>query len=378
MLVLRKIDYFLVSLLISTGVFFLGGCSRSIVIQEPFFEVAVIARADLLSGEVLFGERAQTLTLPEDNVLEINDRMRDYLDRYVPRGNAESTRVRTLSRMIFGQGTLGMTYDSSKTHTARDAFRKLEGNCLAFSYLFTVLARARGLRVSFQEVAIPPEWSSGKGELYYLNRHVNVRIDIRNSGSFIIDIDQVNNKSYYPAWKISDEDAIALFYSNKGTDYLLKHDFENAFRYLVKALNLSPEDAAIWSNLGVLYRMQGIYDYAEKAYFIALTYKSRQSSVFSNLSVLYDHMGEMRKSEYYFSLARDYQMKNPYYRYHQALDAYAQGDYDLTLRHVKAALKRQIKEGKFHKLLGDVYAKLGDETQANKARKKAKELLYSQ
>lgn len=369
--VLRKIFLFTLLVLV------LGGCS-SFKTQDPFYTVAVVTRADLLSGEALFGAQAKKMILPEDHVMEINDKMRAYLERYVPRNYVENTRVRVLARMIFGKGILGMKYNAFETLTARDAFLKAEGNCLAFSYLFATFARESGLKAHFQEVKIPPQWSSTGDELYYYSRHVNVVIRMREVDDLVIDIDRVNYKTHYRAWRLSDKRAIALYYSNKGTDYLTGEDFENAFRYLVKALELSPRDAAIWSNLGVLYRIKQMYNYAEKAYFIALKYDGRQQSVLSNLSVLYEHMGEMEKSEYYFKLVKEHQLKNPYYRYHQALDAFEQGDYDLALSHLKEAVKRQKNEGKFHDLLGKTYAKLGDETRANAAWSEEKDLVLSQ
>lgn len=373
MLNLRKSSLLLITLLVSV----LSGCSN-LDTQDPFYSTLVISRADLLSGVALFGEKANKLILPEDHVMAVNDEMHAYLERYVPGNYVENTRIRVLAKMIFGKGALGMTYNASKTHTARDAFRKTEGNCLAFSYLFVALARERGLKVSFQEVQIPPQWSDAGDESYYVSRHVNVVIEMKEFANLVIDINRVNYKSHYPAWKISDKKAIALYYSNKATDYLFVDDFENAFPYLVKALKLSPKDASIWSNLGVMYRMKEMYNYAEKAYFIALKYNPRQKSVLSNLSVLYDHMGEVEKSEYYLRLAKDYQLKNPYYRYHQALEAFEQGNYPLSLSHLNAAIKRQKNERKFHDLLGATYAKLGNEDRANKAWSKAKELLDSQ
>ncbi len=352
----------------------LGGCSV-VKTQDPVYSATVITRADLLSGEALLGPKAKDMILPEDHVMQMNDNMRQYLNRYVPRNYAETVRVKVLSRMIFGQGALGMTYDASQTHTARDAFLKAEGNCLAFSYLFAALAREQGLKVSFQEVEIPPEWSSAGDELYYLSRHVNIRIHMKEVRDFVVDIDRVNYKSHYRAWTISDDNAIALYYSNKGTDYLYDGDFENAFRYLAKGLKLAPHEAALWSNLGVLYRMKEMYSYAEKAYFIALKYDTSNPSALSNLSVLYDHMGEVEKSEYYFRLAKEHQMKNPYYRYYQAQEAFDVGDYDLALYHLKSALKRRKNERKFYNLMAITYAQLGDEEKADQAWAKAKKLV---
>jgi len=369
MLARRKI-YLLLSLFL---LLIPAGCS-SLAPQPRIYASDKITRDDLLSGQALFGDRAREITLPEDNVMMLDDRMRAYLERYVPRNYVEMTRVRTLMDMMFGAGTLAMKYNATKTYTARDAFRKSEGNCLGFSYLFYAFARERGLDVRFQEVEIPPRWNSAGEELYYSSRHVNVRVFMRESRDYVVDIDRLTYKPYYRAWNISAKYAVALYYSNKGTDYLSEEDYENAFRYLVKALTLSPKDAAIWSNLGVLYRMKGIYNYAEQAYFIALDSQGPKKSVLSNLSALYEHMGNSEKSEYYFNLVKAYQMKNPYYRYFQALEAFEAGDYPLSLSHLKAALKKQDNEQKFYWLLGETYARLGDETRANRAMAKARQV----
>lgn len=366
----RQKIYFLLSLFL---LLIPAGCS-TIAPQPRVYASDNITRADLLSGRVLFGDKAREITLPEDNVMALDDRMRAYLERYVPRNYAEMTRVRTLMDMMFGAGTLAMKYNATKTYTARDAFRKSEGNCLGFSYLFYAFARARGLDVRFQEVEIPPRWNSAGEELYYSSRHVNVRVFMKDSRDYVVDIDRLSYKPYYRAWNISDKYAIALYYSNMGTDYLSDGDYKNAFRYLVKALTLSPKDAAIWSNLGVLYRMQGFYNYAEQAYFFALDSRGPKKSVLSNLSALYEHMGDSERAEYYFNLVKAYQMKNPYYRYFQAMEAFEAGDYSLSLSHLKAAVKYRDNEQKFYRLLGETYAMLGDETRAGRAMEKARQL----
>lgn len=371
---LRTIVPYLSLLLIVT----ISGCSSSVKLQDPHAQATVISKSDLLSGEALFGAEARHFSLPNDQVMMLDEDMLEYLDYYVPRRNQERTRVRSLLTMMTGAGTLNMKYDMSKTLTARDAFHKAEGNCLAFSYLFAALARQKGLKVSFQEVEIPPQWDEADRELLYFSRHVNVKVHLTNFrefGDYVVDIDRINYKPHYRQWTISNREAIALYYSNIGTDYLQEGNTKHAFLYLAKALRLSPKDPALWSNLGVLYRHQGLHSYAEKAYFIALKYDGRQQSVLSNLSVLYDEMGETEKSDYYFRLARSHQMKNPYYRYFQALEAYRAGDYDLALSHLKAALKRRDDEKRFHQLLGETYAKLGDEPRAIKAEAKVRELM---
>jgi len=359
--------HFIISLLMILP----SGCS-GIDIQDPLYSAEKISRQHLLSGEALFGDAAAKMILPDDGVMDITDKMVSSLNHYVSRKGAKRSRIMSLLHMMTGAGALAMEYDMSKTYTARDAFKYAEGNCLAFSYLFAAFARERGLKVRFQEIGIPPEWNPAGDTLYYISRHVNVRVRTETARDYVVDIDRINYKPHYKSWIISEKQATALYYSNKGTDYLSEGDYEKAFPYFVKSLMLAPRDAAIWSNLGVLYRMNGLYSYAERSYFMALKYDSHNQSVLNNLVVLYDQTGHSEKSIYYSDLVKKYQLKNPYYRYYRALEAFAEGDYDLTLRHLRAALKAQNNDLKFHNLLEATYAKLSDDSRTSKAGEKVK------
>ncbi|PHZ83430.1 hypothetical protein [Paremcibacter congregatus] len=348
----------------------LAGCQK-IKILNPSYDVPVVKRADLLSGKALFGSSAKRITLPDDDVLGLNQKIREHLEAYVPRTKSHVTQARSLMRLVTGAGLLGMEYDVSKTYTAKEAYRKSVGNCLAFSYLFVAMARERGMDVEFQEVEIPPAWDHDEGDLYYFRRHINVRVNMKELTDYIVDIDEVNNKPQYRAWGISDKEAIALYYSNKAADYLYEGDIKAAFRYLVKGAELSPKDASIWSNLGVLYRKQGLKSYAEKAYFIALQNKGNQWSVLNNLSALYQHGGEEEKAAYYAQLAEEHRLKNPYVRFFQAKDAFEKHDYLIALEHMKVAVDRKSDEKKFYLLLVKIYHALGEDQKAQEMQQQA-------
>ncbi|MCF8474078.1 MAG: hypothetical protein K9G26_05210 [Emcibacter sp.] len=370
MLILQSKYLSFVILLMAT----LSGCSSSYALRSPIYSIDNITKKDLLSGEALFGDKAHDIILPEDHVMSLDEDMKTFVDKYLPRNMAPASQVRNLMSLMLRADALNMKYDATKTYTAHGAFKASEGNCLSFSYLFTVLARERGLRVSFQEVAIPSEWDPAKDTFYYVSRHVNVRISMQDRRDLIIDIDRINYKPHYESWKISDKNAVALYYSNKGADYIIKNNYENAFRYLVKAIELSPKDASIWSNLGILYRLKGMYNYAEKAYFIALKFDSVRLSVFNNLVTLYDQVGDVKRSEYYKDLTKKYQMGNPYYRYYKALDAFDREEYDIALGHLKKAIKKRNTEKMFFDLLAQTYRKLGDDSHAEEILEKARKL----
>ncbi|WP_321392276.1 tetratricopeptide repeat protein [Emcibacter sp.] len=340
----------------------LPGCTTTSTPND--YSETFIGRGALLSGYALWGPVADDLQEPEDNVLEMTQDMLDFLEENVPKKNAEVVKVRALVEAVVSPDGLNMKYNRTATFSAGEAFEMAEGNCLGFSYLTALMARERGLKASFQEVDVPPLWSSEKDKLLYATRHVNVRIQSRTGRDFILDIDQVNVDPTYPTRIMSDAEAEAHYYSNRGAGYLNQGNMKNAFRYLVKAIKLSPETSYFWSNLGVFYRKNNLLDHAEMAYHAALKYDPSNHSALSNLAILYDIKGDSEEAEYFAAKARDYQEKNPYYQFFRAQDAYNNGNYEAAVEFLnKIDYGRKIDQ-RFYTLLAESYTMLGEADKA--------------
>jgi len=350
--IFRTIGSLFVLLLMLTSCSFRGGGAVPDLNQK-------ISTVELLSGEALFGPQVESIELPEDNVLQVGNSMRDFAKDTIPFNASKYAKVKTLLKAVLGPDQLGMKYNTTATFTARAAFEKAEGNCLSFSYLFVALARDQGLRVNFREVDVPPEWDNMNEEMYFHAGHVNVQVSINYNREAIVDIDKVRNKPSYEGRLISDNHARALYYSNIGAEHLQAGDQREAFRYFAKALDLAPEQENFWSNLGVLYRMNGLMDHAESAYLIGLAINPSSRTVLNNIVALYEHKGEPEKVSHYAGLVYNYQMKNPYFRYMIAQEEFDKGLYDESLRHLKFAIKRKKKESKFYQLMGLNYQKMG-------------------
>ena len=67
---------------------------------------------------------------------------------------------------------LDFDYEPSLTLTAADTFNHRTGNCLSFTAMFIAMAREAGLKAWFQEVKLPPEWSS-VNDTFLVSMHVN-------------------------------------------------------------------------------------------------------------------------------------------------------------------------------------------------------------
>ena len=339
--------------------FLLAGCTTTSTTPVDYSET-FIGRGALLSGYALWGPAADDLLEPEDQVLTITPEIETFIDARIPNKNAEIVKIRALASSIVSQDGLNMTYNRTATFSARETFGKAEGNCLGFSYLTVLMARERGLKAVFQEVDVPPLWASEQDRLIYATGHVNVRIQSRSGRDYTLDIDQVNIDPSYPTRIMSDAEAEAHYYSNKGAAYLDRGDMKNAFRYLVKAIRLSPETSAFWSNLGVFYRKNDLLDHAEMAYHAALKYDQSNHSALSNLAILYDIKGDTEEAEYFAAKARDYQEKNPYYHFFRAQDAFDNGDYRSAVASLTKIIGKKTQDPRFQALLAESYTKLGE------------------
>ncbi|MBT5186920.1 MAG: hypothetical protein HOM01_08945 [Kordiimonadaceae bacterium] len=327
----------------------------------------IISQQELLNAKVVFDEPLKPSELPEYRIISLNKEMEEFLDKYVLTARGEEKKARLLLKAMFDKDKLGMVYDPSSTYTAEEAFEKKIGNCLSFSYLYAAFAKRTGLNMRFQEVEIPLEWSLGTDQISLSTRHTNIRLIVNNSHDFIVDIDSIGIGNHYKTLSMTENEILALYYSNLGSQYLLAEQYDDAFKYIIKALYLSPEDASVWTILGVLYRLKGYNDYAEHAHFIALKYDVKNYPALNNLAFLYKQTGELEKADYFMKQSKDFQEKDPYYRYYKAIEALNEEKYYMALDHINFSIDRYEEEAKFYMVKSDIYTALGDIRMASKA-----------
>lgn len=321
---------------------------------------------ELLSGEALFDEPVSADELPDRDLVGLDQPMRNFVSQAItgPK-DSDSQVVRRLLRAMIRSGLLSLDYQEDLTLTAQEVFHQGGGNCLAFTNLFVAMAREAGLRVSYQQVDIPPTWS-GEGNLLILNQHVNVLVhDTRRIGptldELVVDFNTPWYRGNYPQWPVSDGFAEALFYNNLAVDALRASDARRAFVYFGKALRADPDVPAVWTNLGVLYQRNGLPDHAEGAFRMALRHDSTHKSAISNLAKLYEQQGLHALAADYRERVRRHQQRNPYFQFFQAEQAAVDGDFERALVLVDRAIRLRREEHRFHFLRAQVLARIGRE-----------------
>jgi Flp pilus assembly protein TadD len=334
---------------------------------------ATIAPSEILAGASLGGAPGPRGLVDNDDVLALSPEMREFLDASVHPRATIGVRLRELIDAIINEGTFGLVFDGA-TRTASETFEQRRGNCLSFSNMFVAMARYVNLEASYQEVDIPPDWGF-QNDVFLLNRHVNVHVDMGPLDDHVVDFNIDDFKSSYDSRLISDARARAHYFNNMGVEHMQKGDTASALGYFRKAIEDNDRQfSPAWSNLGTLYQRNGHPAYAEAAYLHALRVDENDLVAMSNLARFYELQGDDESAALYHKKVREHRRENPYYRYQRARDAFELGDYDVAIRHLRYAIRKKNNEDQFYHLLGLVYLQKGNERAARRWLTKAQEV----
>jgi tetratricopeptide (TPR) repeat protein len=339
-----------------------AGCAAPMPIPDA--RGAAIAPADILRAEPLTGS-VDPAPLPDADALGLDPDMRRFIAEHVSMQARPERRLRQLVEAVIDSSELTVEYNE-RTYTAAEAFRLREANCLSFTNMFIALAREAGLNASYQEVDIPPDWTRS-GDMLVLNRHINALITADDrSGDHIVDFNMADFRAPYDRRKISDARAMAHFYSNIGVERMQAGEPSEALRYFRKAIEQEPGFAPAWINLGILYLRAGVTDFARAAWWHALELSPGEQVAMSNLERLYRQQGDVAMADDLRDRIEGYRMRNPYYRYYLAREAFDREDYDEAIGHLKFAVRENKTEDRFLALLGLSYLRRGDREAARR------------
>ena len=195
------------------------------------------------------------------------------------------------------------------------------------------------------------------------------------SDAHVVDFNIDDFKASYTTRTISDARARAHYFNNMGVEHMQAGESEKALAYFREAIeNDHRAFSPAWSNLGTLYSRNGHPDHAESAYLHALNVDGRDLVAMSNLARLYERQGDDERAARYGKEVMDHRNENPYYRYQRARDAFALGEYDTAISHLKYAIRKKNNEDQFYHLLGLSYLRLGKQRNARRAMSKALEV----
>ena len=329
----------------------------------------------LLSGEFVFDEPVSADEVDDVDLLGVSEEMREFIRTEVGESRISSVKFRRMFRGLTDAGYFNANYLADSTRTAADTFKRKSGNCLSYTSMFIALAREAGLDARFQIVSVPPNWDADSGYLIRYT-HVNLvlkgfRYDRANGEEFSVDFNDVLPEPEYPRQEISDDEATALFYANQSVHHLRSGSMRDAFAYLKKAIQISPDNSDLWINLGALYAKEEALEQALSAYQVALSLDPRNRGAISGLGRTYALLGDAERAEYYNDQVKRYRERNPFYHFAIAQAEFENARYQAALDSINTALDLKYRNGRFHFMKGLTEYQLGDVDSARESFRRA-------
>ena len=272
----------------------------------------------------------------------------------------------------------GFRYADNLTRTASETFNDRQGNCLSLVVLTAALAEAVDVKVEYQDIGIPPIWDR-QGGFYLVNGHINLKLlpadksNVFNITTRSIQIDFLPERAMqgYSTQRINKSTVTSMFYNNLAAEALIVGNYDRAYGLLKLALAEQNQFLPALNTLAVLYRYKGLDAQAEALYRYALTVSPEDMNALNNYAIMLsvqNRLDEWAEVHKVLELAR---IRNPYYYYGMAQQAYLEREYQDALSWYKRAIAKADYRHEFYFGLSRTYWVIGDEQLAEKHLKKA-------
>ncbi len=342
-----------------------SGCAIAPLELDPALETEL---AEMIQGVSVDSPDLVLLALSESSSEEILAQInRDWSDTY---------KVQRLSRLFFDSDQKNIQYDAWSTGTAEETFVSGRGNCLAMSSLFVSAARLLRFDARFQTVQVTPRWTH-EGSTLIRYEHI-VATGSVGQRNYVIDFMPEFSGESEDTRIISDEQALALYYSNLAVESLVAGDMDEARRKSLQGLKLWRENSNIWSNLGTVFRRQGQVRLAEASYRQALVYQRQNYTALANLTQLYLLEGRDEEAEQYLRTVSRYYRRNPYYYLQFARMQLETGDLSGASQSLNRAVSLERNDPLLFDELARVYEQLEDSASSNAANVRAERIRKKQ
>lgn len=251
------------------------------------FGGAVLGQTEKLRQEIVDrGFDPEEITRP----LRLSEEMRTWTRTAIPHGGPDLDRIKILFEKLSYSDDFDFRYQPGYTGTVEEVFTTGKFDCLSFSLLFVSLAREMGLPAFFLNLKQDQDFQK-VGDLVVVSRHLTAGYGTLGERR-VLEFDLGPDVNYQIAEPISDLDALALFYSNRGAELLRAGDVAAAVANVKISVELAPELAQAWVNLGVAQRRLNDLPAEEEAYFRAIELERGNLPAYQNLITLQRLRGE--------------------------------------------------------------------------------------
>ena len=205
-----------------------------------------------------------------------------------------------LIHALYRRDQLRLDYDATQTRNAAQAFEARQGNCLSLVIMTAAFAKALGLQVTYQSVAIGESWSRSDN-LAFLNGHVNLtigprRIDARPgydaNAAMTIDFLPAPERGAPRTQPLTEDTVRAMYMNNRSAEAMARGQLDDAYWWARGAIVQDPGFINAYNTLSVVYLRHGDALQAQHVLKMALEREADNRLVLSNLVLALEANGQ--------------------------------------------------------------------------------------
>jgi tetratricopeptide (TPR) repeat protein len=307
-----------------------------------------------------------------DDVFTLNDAMKHYVHADIAQDLREQGPARGLVDAMGRRDRLKLTYDSTRTRNAAEAFEARKGNCLSLVIMTAAFAKELGLKVNYESVIADDTWSRG-GDLVFLNTHVNLTLGTKVRGllpeydaNSLLTIDFLPSQDVLGRHTraISEDRVVAMYMNNRAAEALAKQQLDAAYWWARGSILRDADFPAPYSTLGVVYLHHGDLPSARKVLSHALERFPNDTIAMSNLIVALNGLGRTEEAEGLRSRLAKLEQYPPFHFFWLGKLAMQRGDFQAARYFFRKEVDRADYSSEFHYWLGIAELQLGNIDQA--------------
>jgi len=302
------------------------------------------------------------------DLFALSEPMRRFIDREGQTSARQTDPRRHLLDLLYQRHKLALDYDAEVTHTAAEAFDAHAGNCLSLVLMTAAFAKAMGLPLQYQSVAIDEAWSRSNG-LDFASGHVNLLLDalpLRNGWDRALDTPLIVD--FVPAAALrgvrmrplAENTIVAMFMNNRAAEALASARVDEAYWYARDALR---HDARFWAGyntLGVVYLRHGQPARAQALFAEALHHEPENTKAMGNLVQALKAQGRDDEAARVAERLARIEPVPPFRDFDAGRKAMQAGDYALARTLFEREVRREPDYHEFHFWLARALFALGE------------------
>lgn len=278
-----------------------------------------------------------------------------------------------LAKWLVKDSGRALEYDVSANLSPLETFQQRKGNCLSFTILLVSIAQKMGVSLDYNQVDVPQAWESISDTEVVLYEHVNATYKAVPN-KYVFDLAIQNYRFGFPQRTITETEAVARLFSNRGIEALKNQNYAAADHNLKLALGYDSNSSQIWSNYGVLLKRLERVGNAKEAFKHSLKLDPNNAIAASHMERIYRHAGQHYLADKYSFYARQARRINPYFHFKKAESLFLEGEYVAARKAIKKAQSLHHYDPQFFELGSKIALKLNRYSLAIREMKKAAKL----